>query len=298
MPETSHIKTLVMMADGKPVLTLLRGDHLLNETKLEALLEAQELRPAHPEELQTLMGADAGSLGPVNAPKDVEILADLALKDRKNLICGANANDKHLRNVTPGRDFSPRFEDLRLIEDGDLDVESGEPVRLRKCIEIGHIFKLGYRYSESMNLRVLDANGKETTPIMGSYGIGMERILTAAIEQNNSETGMVLPASIAPFQVVVTPVNLKDETQANAAEGLYADCQKLGIDVLFDDRAERAGVKFKDADLIGVPYRIVVGKGISDGIVEFVDRSSGETSDVKLSDVVDLLQDKLGTPAS
>ncbi len=293
-PTTSHIKTLVMVADGQPVLVLLRGDHSLNEAKLEGILQARELRPAHAEELGDWLGAGAGSLGPVGAGPKFRILADSALEGRKNLICGANKDGKHLRNVTPGRDFQAEFVDVRLVEDGDIDIQSGAPVRLRKCIEIGHIFKLGYRYSESMHLRVLDVNGKEVAPIMGSYGIGLERILTAAIEQNHDDGGMALPASIAPFEVVVTPVNLKDEQQAEAAERLYADLRSAGIDVLFDDRAERAGVKFKDADLIGVPYRVVAGKGIVDGNVEFVDRTNGQASDVRLEDVVSLLAERLG----
>lgn len=298
LPATSHIKTLVMVADGKPVLVLLRGDHALNEAKLEGILQAREMRPAHAEELGDWLGAGAGSLGPVGAGPKFRILADSALEGRKNLICGANKDGKHLRNVTPGRDFEAQFVDVRQVEDGDLDIQSGSPVRLRKCIEIGHVFKLGYRYSESMHLRVLDVNGKEVAPIMGSYGIGLERILTAAIEQNHDEGGMALPASIAPFEVVVTPVNLKDEQQAEAAERLYADLQAAGVDVLFDDRAERAGVKFKDADLIGIPYRIVVGKGIVDGNVEFVDRASNQASDVRLEDVVSLLAEKLGPAKS
>jgi prolyl-tRNA synthetase len=287
-----------MVADSKPVLVLLRGDHALNEAKLEGILEARELRPAHAEELGDWMGAGGGSLGPVGAGPKLRILADSALEGRKNLICGANKDGKHLRNVTPGRDFQAEFVDVRLVEDGDIDIQSGSPVRLRKCIEIGHIFKLGYRYSESMHLRVLDVNGKEVAPIMGSYGIGLERILTAAIEQNNDEGGMALPASIAPFEVVVTPVNLKDEQQAEAAERLYADLKGAGVDVLFDDRAERAGVKFKDADLIGIPYRIVVGKGIVDGNVEFVDRASNQASDARLEDVVSLLAERLSASKS
>ena len=210
----------------------------------------------------------------------------------------ANENDKHLRHVTPGRDFEARFVDLRQVEDGDLDIESGAPVRLRKCIEIGHIFKLGYKYSESMQLRVLDSNGKETTPIMGSYGIGLERILTAAIEQNHNDGGMALPAAIAPFEVVVTPVNLKNEDQAKAAEQIYDDCGKAGMDVLFDDRAERAGVKFKDADLIGIPYRIVIGRGVGEGNVELVDRSTGKSTDVRLESVVSLVAERLGLSAA
>ena len=292
-PESSHIKTLVMVADGKPLMTLLRGDHALNETKLAAVSGAAELRPAHPEELRQWLGADAGSLGPVGAKDEMEILADEALQGRRNMICGANKDGFHLRNVTPGEDFDARFVDLREVEDGDLDIESGEPVRRRKCIEVGHIFKLGYKYSESMNLRVLDENGKEVAPIMGSYGIGLERILTAAIEQNNDEAGMALPLAVAPFETVVTPVNLKNEEQREAAEKLYAELAETGVDTLYDDRAERAGVKLNDADLIGIPFRIVVGKKISEGLVELVERSTRQSVDVKLENVVETLRERL-----
>ncbi len=292
-PATSHIKSLVMVADEKPVIALLRGDHALNETKLRAELQAADLRPAHPEEIEKWLGAAAGSLGPVGA-KGLEIVADNALQGRRNLIAGANKSGYHLANVTPGRDFEARFADIREVEDGDLDIESGEPVRRRKCIEVGHIFQLGYKYSESMGLRVLDENGKEATPIMGSYGIGLERILTAAIEQRHDEAGMALPAAIAPFEVVVTPINVKNEQQAAAAERIYADCLAAGIDVVLDDRQERAGVKFNDADLVGIPYRVVVGKKIDEGTVEIVVRSTRESSDAKLADVVARLCAALG----
>jgi prolyl-tRNA synthetase len=292
-PATSHIKTLVFFADSKPLIALLRGDHTLNETKLAAATGARELRPAHPEELRAWLGADAGSLGPAGVKTEMQVLADEALSGRRNLICGANKDGFHLRNVTPGRDFQAEFVDLREVEDGDLDVESGEPVRRRKCIEVGHIFKLGYKYSESMGLRVLDANGKEVAPIMGSYGIGLERILTAAIEQNHDEAGMALPVAVAPFEVVVTPVNLKDDAQREAAEGIYAGLLAKGVDALYDDRAERAGVKFNDADLIGIPVRVVVGKKTSEGLVELVTRSTRQSVDVKLEIVVETVQETL-----
>ncbi len=290
---SAHIKTLVMVADGKPLMALLRGDHTLNETKLASVAGAVELRPAHPEELRAWLGADAGSLGPVGVKTEMDILADEALQGRRNMVCGANEDGFHLDNVTPGEDFQARFVDLREVEDGDLDVASGEPVRRRKCIEVGHIFKLGYKYSESMNLRVLDENGKEVTPIMGSYGIGLERILTAAIEQRCDEAGMALPVAIAPFEAVVTPVNLKNDQQREAAEKLYAELTEAGVDALYDERAERAGVKFNDADLIGIPFRIVVGKKISDGSVELVERSTRQSVDAKLENVVAALREKL-----
>jgi prolyl-tRNA synthetase len=292
-PATSHIKTLVMVADGQPTMALLRGDHTLNETKLAAVTGARELRPAHPEELRGWLGADAGSLGPVGVKAKMRLLADESLRGRRNLICGANKDGFHLRSVTPERDFQAEFVDLREVEDGDLDLESGEPVRRRKCIEVGHIFKLGYKYSQSMGLRVLDENGKEVTPIMGSYGIGLERILTAAIEQNFDEAGMALPVSVAPFEAVVTPVNLKDDAQREATERIYQDLIAAGVDALFDDRAERAGVKFNDADLVGIPFRIVVGKKTSEGLVELVERSTRQSLDVKLENVVASVREKL-----
>ncbi|MEZ5363302.1 MAG: proline--tRNA ligase [Bryobacterales bacterium] len=289
----SHVKTLIYVADGEPVMALLRGDHTLNETKLASVTGSRELRPAHAEELRQWLGADAGSLGPVGVTTEMRMLADEALQGRRNLITGANKDGFHLRNVTPGRDFQPEFVDLREVEDGDLDIASGEPVRRRKCIEVGHIFKLGYKYSESMGLRVLDENGKEVTPIMGSYGIGLERILTAAIEQNHDDAGMALPSAVAPFEAVVTPVNLKDELQSQTAERLYTELAAAGVDALFDDRAERAGVKFNDADLVGIPFRVVVGKKIAEGLVELVERSTRQSVDVRLENVVELVKERL-----
>lgn len=289
LPPTSHIKALVMAIDGHPHMVLLRGDHQLSETKLAAETGASELRPAHPEEIEQWLGAEAGFVGPVGVDK-VALLADRALEGRHNLIAGANRSGFHLRNVTPGRDFQARFADLREAEDGDLDVASGEPVRRRKAIEVGHIFKLGYKYSQSLGLSVLDEDGKAVTPIMGSYGIGIERILTGAIEQNHDQSGIVLPVSIAPFQAVVTPVNIKLDEQREVAHAIYGQLQAAGVDALLDDRSLRAGVKFKDADLIGVPFRVTVGRKIGDGIVEVTDRKTNASKDVRIEEVVDSLQ--------
>jgi prolyl-tRNA synthetase len=284
-PETSQIKSLVMVAAGKPVLVLLRGDHQLNEAKLAAVLGA-EARPAHPEEIRQWFGAGAGSLGPVGAA-NLEILADEALRGRRNMICGANRDDFHLRNVTPGRDFTARYADLRTVNAGDACIRCGAPLELKKCIEIGHIFKLGYKYSESMGARVLTAEGREIAPIMGSYGIGLERILTAAVEQGHDKDGMCLPVSIAPFDVVITPVNFSDARQREAAESVYAGCRALGLDALLDDRDERPGVKFKDADLIGIPLRINIGKKLPQGLVEVAERRSRRSLDVPLAEAAD-----------
>ena len=203
------MKSLVMVADDQPVLALLRGDHQLSETKFAAVLGATEIRPAHPEELRQWLGADAGSLGPIGVTK-LRIIADEALNGRHNMIAGANRDDYHLRNVTPGVDFVAEYHDLRQAAAGDGCINCGTALELRKTIEIGHIFKLGYKYSESMGLRVLNADGAEVPVIMGSYGIGIERILSAAVEQRHDADGMALPISIAPFVVVVTPVNSKE----------------------------------------------------------------------------------------
>jgi prolyl-tRNA synthetase len=281
-----------MVATGKPVLVLLRGEHQLNQAKLSTVMETADLRPAHPEEIGEWLGADAGSLGPVGVSK-MPIVADLALEGRRNMIAGANKNDQHLRHVTPGRDFQARFADVREAEDGEACVKCSQPLSRQKCIEVGHIFKLGYKSSKSMGLSVLDADGKEVTPIMGSYGIGLERILTAAIEQGHDEAGMILPAAIAPFEVVVTPVNMKDDAQREAAEALYQQCLDAGIDTLLDDRAERAGVKFKDAELIGVPYRLTLGKKLSEGLVELTERSTRQSTDVRLEEASTAVKQRL-----
>ena len=283
LPETSQMKSLVMVADGHPVLALLRGDHQLSETKFAAVLGATEIRPARPEEMRQWLGADAGSLGPIGVTK-VRIIADEALNGRHNMIAGANRDDYHLRNVTPGVDFVAEYHDLRQAAAGDGCINCGATLEVRKTIEIGHIFKLGYKYSESMGLRVLNADGAEVAVIMGSYGIGIERILSAAVEQRHDADGMALPISIAPFVVVVTPVNSKEPTQRRAAEEIYQTCLGLGLDTLFDDRDERPGVKFKDADLIGIPFRITVGKKLAQGMVELVDRREKKSADVPVAD--------------
>ena len=293
LPETSQMKSLVMAADGKPVLVMVRGDHQLSETKLLAVLGVTDLRPALAHEIAAWFKASAGSLGPVGV-KNMRVLADLALQGRRNMIAGANKDDYHLRNVTPGEDFQAEYFDLRQVAGGDACANCGQPLTVAKAIEIGHIFKLGYKYSESMGLRVLGKDGKEVTPIMGSYGIGIERILTCAIELFNDKDGMSLPAAIAPFTVVITPVNYAEPLQREAADLLYAECGKRGIDVLLDDRNERPGVKFKDADLIGIPYRITIGKKLSEGKVEFIERRTRASVEVPLSEAVAHLQEKLG----
>jgi prolyl-tRNA synthetase len=285
LPETSQMKSLVMVADGKPVLVMLRGDHQMSETKFQSATGAVEFRPAFAAEIEEWFGAAAGSLGPVGV-SNIPILADTALQGRRNMIAGANRDDYHLRNVTPGQDFSPVWHDLRQVTAGDTSVDAGDPLEIVKTVEIGHIFKLGYKYANALGLKVLDEGGKETPVIMGSYGIGVERVLCAAIELYNDANGMSLPRAIAPFDVVITPVNAADAALREAAEKLYLQAKTAGLDPLLDDRDERPGVKFKDADLIGIPYRITVGKKLAQGIVELTTRRTRETVEVPLDAAV------------
>lgn len=298
-----QIKSLVYVAtignEPKPVLALLRGDHQLHETKLADGLGATAVRPAHPEEIRELMGAGAGSLGGVGARervrssgRDLLIIADVALKGRRNMTTGANKDEHHLRGVNIERDIPvERWADLRSVASGETCPRCSEGIlEVFKAMEIGHIFKLGTKYSESMGAYVLTQDGKEAPMVMGSYGIGVERIISAAVEQNHDEDGIIWPRAIAPFDVIVTVTNMREETLRRSGEELYKELQQAGLDVLLDDRDERAGVKFKDADLIGVPFRITVGKRVSDGLVELFERRTRQTETVKLGEVVSRVQ--------
>jgi prolyl-tRNA synthetase len=289
---TSILKTLVIYADGKPYLAILRGDHQLSETKFQSATGCQEFRPAHPEEARELLGAAVGSLGPVGV-NNVPILIDEALKGRRNLVAGANKDDYHLLNVTPGEDFTGAWHDLRQVAEGDTEINTGAPLDVRKCVEIGHIFKLGYKYSKSMGLNVLDQNGVETPVIMGSYGIGIERVLCAAVELYSDENGMSLPVSIAPFEVVITPVKIADASLRAAADKLYAELKAAGVDVLYDDRDLSPGVKFKDADLIGIPFRVNLGKKLASGLVELVNRRTKSSTDIPAAQAASLIQNAI-----
>jgi len=288
---TRLIKTLDYMMASQPVVILLRGDHQLSESKLTTVLGTTAFRPATPEEALKLYGANLGSLGPVGL-QGVRMLADAALAGRQNMITGANRDGFHLRQVTPGRDFTAEFQDLHVVANGDPCARCGKPLRISVAVELGHVFKLGRRYSEAMHAVVLDADGREVTLVMGSYGIGVERILSAAVEQNHDRDGFFLPRSIAPFDVILTAANMDDAELRAAAEKLYEQLLAQGIDVLFDDRNERPGVKFKDADLIGVPLRITVGKRkLAEGAVEILERSTKQIRDVKLESVVGTLRE-------
>jgi prolyl-tRNA synthetase len=314
----SDIKCVAYMAlkrgeTGKPdswqgVAAFLRGDHQVNETKLMGAVGAAGLRPMAAEELEKYLKAPAGYLGPVGLTPEakplgpgVTVIIDKALEGRQNMVCGANQMDYHLRNVVPGRDFTWTLAaDIRSVNEGEKCSQRGETgasckgkLVVGKAVEIGHIFKLGYKYSESMGARVLDENGKEVTPIMGSYGIGIERILTSAIEQSNDANGFWLPASIAPFTVVITITNMGDSLLRETGEKLAAELDSAGLDVLLDDRDERAGVKFKDADLVGIPFRINVGKKAAGGVVELVTRATATSVDVPIAGALALVKERV-----
>jgi len=298
-----QIKSLVFIAtiDGgeHPVLVLLRGDHQLHEVKLADNLRATAIRPAQPEEIRNLLGASAGSLGGVGAKAkaraantDLRIVADSSLKGRRNMTTGANKDDHHLRGVDISRDIPvDEWFELRTVEAGEgcPRCETGV-LEVFKGMEIGHIFKLGTKYSESMGATVLNQDGKEVPIVMGSYGIGVGRIITAAVEQQHDEDGIIWPNSLAPFNVVVTITNMKQDDLRETGEQLYEQLQRAGLDVLLDDRDERAGVKFKDADLIGIPYRINIGRKVAEGVVELFDRRTKTSEDVKISDVAERVQ--------
>jgi prolyl-tRNA synthetase len=288
---------------SRAIVVLMRGNDQLNEAKLNATI-ATATRPMEEDEIKALFKSPAGYLGPIGIDwaKDLRkdsdkpvLLVDKALEGRANLIAGANKEDYHLKNLTPGKDFHPTaYADLRAVTAGEACPNCAKALRIDTAVEIGHIFKLGYRYSESLGARVLDKNGKEVTPIMGSYGIGIERILTAAVEQGNDENGFWLPPTIAPFEIVVAPVNVKEETVKSAAEDIAKRLESAGYDVILDDRDERPGVKFKDADLVGIPFRITVGKKVTEGTVEVVLRSTREVRDVRITAIVEHFEELLG----
>ena len=305
----NKIKTLAMMIaeedekSGKmrqrPVIVLVRGDHQMNEAKLSSAIGGKEARPMQEEEIRELFKSPAGYLGPlgIDWAKDLKdsgkpiLLVDMALEGRSNLIGGANKENYHVKNLTPGKNFHPTaYADMRIVAAGEACPNCGAPLRIDTAVEIGHIFKLGYKYSESMGARVLDRNGKEVAPIMGSYGIGMERILTAAIEQSNDDNGFWLAPSIAPFEIVVVPTNTADEKIRSTGEEIARRLETAGYDVILDDRDERPGVKFKDADLVGIPFRINIGKKVTDDTVEVVQRSTQQRADVKISALEEYFQ--------
>ncbi len=287
------LKTLVFLADGEPVAVLLRGDRELEEVKLKNYLGAKDLRMAEDQEIFRATGVVSGYLGPVGLP--IRLLADQEVMGLANVVVGANEKNFHLENVNPGRDFTvTEVIDLRRLCASDPCPSCGGAVRLVEGIEVGHIFKLGTAYSEAMNARFQDQEGNDRPLVMGCYGIGVSRVVAAAIEQNHDENGIIFPVPLAPYQVCVVNLGLKDEAINAAAEQIYQRLTGAGIDVLLDDRDERPGSKFKDADLLGFPFRITVGKRFSEsGLVEVRRRRDGFIEEVGADGVVDLVRARL-----
>jgi prolyl-tRNA synthetase len=289
-----QIKTLVYVVEDVPSLFLLRGDHELNETKVAEATGTTTFRAATPEECRKTLGALPGSLGAVGVT-GVPVYADDALKGRRGMVTGANEDDFHVRNVDVARDLSQlKWVSLRNVIKGDACPECGNPLELRKTIELGHIFKLGLRYSESMKLRVLNEQGKEVPVVMGSYGIGVERLVAAVIEAYHDDDGIVWPWAVAPLQIVVTPVSIKDEGAMKKAEEIYEKLASEGYEVLLDDRDERPGVKFKDADLVGFPLRVVPGpRSLEKGNVELFERASKTKDEVALETLYEEIRERV-----
>ncbi|MFB9762299.1 MULTISPECIES: proline--tRNA ligase [Bacillaceae] len=283
MEETSCIKSMVFQVDDKFVLVLVRGNHEVNDVKVKNLYGASVVELASPEDVQRLMNCTFGSLGPIGVSDELEIIADHAVAAIVNGSCGANEEGYHYVNVNPGRDFTvSQYADLRFIEEGDPSPDGQGTIKFALGIEAGHIFKLGTRYSEAMDATYLDENGKTQPLIMGCYGIGVSRVVAAIAEQFNDESGLLWPSAVAPFHVHVIPVNVKTDIQREKAEYIYQSLKKQGIDTLLDDRPERAGVKFADSDLFGIPVRVTVGKKAEEGIVEVKVRATGESEEVHI----------------
>lgn len=283
------VKTLIFSADGNPVAVLIRGDHEVNEAKVRNFLGCDSLELADEELIRTVTGSPRGFAGAVGIR--ARVLADHSLLEMDDCVMGANREDYHLRHVRPGRDFKVSdYADLRVIRECDPCPRCGAGVRFARGIEVGHVFKLGTKYSKAMKALFLDQNGKERTMVMGCYGIGIGRTVAAAIEQNHDGDGIVWPLPLAPYSVIITPVNVNEKTLSDAAEELYRILTEKGVEVILDDRDERAGVKFKDADLIGIPYRVTVGpKRLAEGNMEIKNRRSGEISTLPVSEVAPFL---------
>ena len=282
---TLFVKTIIYKADDKVVAVMVRGDREVNETKLKNHLGCLELEMADPNTVVDVTGAAVGFAGPIGIKCDV--LMDLEVEKMKNFIVGANETDYHYKNVQLGRDFTPNAVlDLRNVVDGDKCPKCGGTIKTAQGIEVGHIFKLGTKYADSLGCKVLDETGKEKTVIMGCYGIGVNRCIAAVVEQMADDNGIVWPVEIAPYKVIVVPVNVDNNEQMELAEKIYEEFRAKGIDVLIDDRNERPGVKFKDADLIGIPVRITVGKRAAEGVVEYKLRTEKDSVDMPANEAV------------
>lgn len=286
LPEDRLAKSVVYIIDSKPVLILMRGNDELNETKLQSAFKTNTFRPAEPQELFEITGANAGSIGPVNLKTQIKIVVDKLLQDANGLISGANKDGFHLKNIDFTRDCKiDEYLDLRTVREGEPCIINGSPLRIVKAIELGHIFKLGTKYSDALGARFLDAEGKEHPIIMGSYGIGVERIMASYIEQNFDDAGIIWNKALTPFDfhLIGLAINKTPEVE-EACERIYSELSELNFDVLFDDRDENPGVKFNDADLIGIPYQIIVGKkNLDNGKIEIKDRKTGKRELINLN---------------
>ncbi|ADU30719.1 proline--tRNA ligase [Evansella cellulosilytica] len=288
------IKSILFIVDEKPVLVLVRGDHEVNDIKVKNLFDAQLVSLATEEETKKFLKTIPGYIGPVNIDGTIEVVADHAIGALVNGICGANKEDTHYVNVNMDRDFKvSQFADLRNIQEGDPSPDGKGTIRFKEGIEVGHVFKLGTRYSEAMGAMYLDENGKNKPMIMGCYGIGVTRTLAAIIEQFHDESGIIWPTSVTPFDVHIVPINMKQEEQKQLAEELYNELTEERLEVLIDDRPERPGVKFKDADLYGFPVRVTVGKKANEGVVELKVRKTGETLEVHKKDLLRTMKELL-----
>jgi prolyl-tRNA synthetase len=286
------IKSILLMNDKGPVLALVRGDQTLHEKKLTKLIGPY--KPAQKDEVKSALGVPAGFIGPMGHTGKIRTIADPTLK-RGVYVTGANREGYHVKGVSADKHFSDaEFADIHSAAAGDACVQCGKPLRIERVIEIGNIFKLGTRYSVPLKANYLDESGAEKPIVMGSYGIGPARIAAAAVEQGNDENGIIWPLAIAPYQLHIIPVNVKDARSMDVAEELYAALEEMGFEVLMDDRDERAGVKFKDADLIGIPYRIIIGeKNLKEGLVELKERKTGQVEKVKIEEAVEAAAKKL-----
>ena len=297
MSAHNFAKTIIYKADDKYVAAMVRGDREVNEVKLKNLVGCiDDLELAEPYMVRELTHAEVGFAGPVGL--EIPVYADKEVAMMKNFVIGANETDMHYKNVNINKDFTPfTVADIRLVEEGDVCPKCGHKIKTAQGVEVGHIFKLGTKYSEALGLKYLDENGKSNVVVMGSYGIGVTRCLSAAIEQNNDENGIIWPVALAPYQAIVIPANYKSDEQNEMAEKLYKELTDAGIETLIDDRSERAGVKFKDADLIGIPVRIVVGKKCGEGIVEYKERREKEavekTYEQAKNDVIEFIKSSL-----
>lgn len=289
------IKSVLFKVDEKFVLVLVRGDHEVNDIKVKNLFGASVVELATAEETKEVLHCIPGYVGPINVSDQVEVIADHAVAAIVNGVCGANEESFHYTGVNIERDAKvSQFLDLRFIQEGDASPDGEGTIKFAKGIEVGHVFKLGTRYSEAMNATFLDENGRSQPMIMGCYGIGVSRTLAAIIEQNNDENGILWPDSVAPFQLHIIPVNVKNDGQRDLGEKLYNSFTKVGYEVLLDDRQERAGVKFADSDLIGIPVRITVGKKADEGIVEVKLRKTGESFEVSVDELQEKITELLG----